>query len=163
MLLRFACEVVHPVIRKDPAEEAALVNAFNGHLAADGRELVEDQVIDGRPIYVPQKKVHALAMPLHRMKAVAATLDSATLYEDLRRLERIGDAEPGEAIALAKEIVEGCCKLIPDDREVPYSPTSCRPVKSATTPVQRLGWAACRRRDGCWPTEAMTPIGSELP
>lgn len=124
VLLRFACEVVHPVVRKDASEQVALVNAFNGHLAADGWELVEDQVIDGRPIYVPQRKVHALGMPLHRMKAVAATLDSDTLYEDLRRLERIGDAEPGEAIALAKEIVEGCCKLILDDRKVPYSPTA---------------------------------------
>ncbi|MCG6113171.1 MAG: abortive infection family protein [Paracoccus sp.] len=124
VLLRFVCEVVHPVVRKDPSEQAALVNAFNGHLAADGWELVEDQVIDGRPIYVPQRKVHALGRPLHRMKAVAATLDSATLYEDLRRLERIRDAEPGEAIALAKEIVEGCCKLILDDRKVPYSATA---------------------------------------
>ncbi len=25
------------------------------------------------------------------------------------------------------------------------------------------GWAACRRRGGCWPTEAMTPIGSDIP
>ncbi len=119
-LLRFICEVVHPVVRRDAEEQTALVTAFNGHLAADGWELVEDQVIDGRPIYVPQRKVHALGMPLHRMKAVAATLNSDTLYEDLRRLERIGDTEPGEAIALAKEIVEGCCKLILDDRKVEY-------------------------------------------
>lgn len=34
---------------------------------------------------------------------------------------RLGDTEPGEAIALAKELVESCCKLILDDRRVEYS------------------------------------------
>lgn len=120
-LLKFICEVVHPVVRTDADEQFALVQAFNGHLAGDGWELVEDTVLAGRPVFEAQRKVHALGMPLQRIKAVAATLNSETLYEDLRRLERIGDSEPGEAIALAKEIVESCCKLILDDRKVEYS------------------------------------------
>ncbi|WP_165455669.1 abortive infection family protein [Paracoccus subflavus] len=120
-LLKFICEVVHPIVRTDADEQATLVQAFNGHLAADGWELVEDTVLAGRPVFEAQRKVHALGMPLQRIKAVAATLNSETLYEDLRRLERIGDSEPGEAIALAKEIVESCCKLILDDRKVEYS------------------------------------------
>lgn len=120
-LLKFICEVVHPIVRADADEQAALVQAFNGHLAGDGWELVEDTVLAGRPVFEAQRKVHALGMPLQRIKAVAATLNSDTLYEDLRRLERIGDSEPGEAIALAKEIVESCCKLILDDRKVEYS------------------------------------------
>lgn len=120
-LLKFICEVVHPIVRTDAEEQAALVQAFNGHLTGDGWELVEDTVLAGRPVFEAQRKVHALGMPLQRIKAVAATLNSETLYEDLRRLERIGDSEPGEAIALAKEIVESCCKLILDDRKVEYS------------------------------------------
>lgn len=120
-LLKFICEVVHPIVRTDADEQAALVQAFNGHLAAEGWELVEDTVLAGRAVFEAQRKVHALGMPLQRIKAVAATLNSETLYEDLRRLERIGDSEPGEAIALAKEIVESCCKLILDDRKVEYS------------------------------------------
>ncbi|WP_238370408.1 abortive infection family protein [Heliomarina baculiformis] len=118
--LKFICEILHPIVRKDDAEQDALARAFNGHLRADGWELVEDAIIDGRPAYVPQRKVHALGGSVQRIKAVAATLNSDTLYEDLRRLERIGDSEPGEAIALAKEIVESCCKLILDDRKVAY-------------------------------------------
>ncbi|MBN7787555.1 abortive infection family protein [Ponticoccus gilvus] len=118
--LKFICEVLHPIVRKDDAEQDALARAFNGHLRTDGWELVEDAIIDGRPAYVPQRKVHALGASVQRIKAVAATLNSDTLYEDLRRLERIGDSEPGEAIALAKEIVESCCKLILDDRKVAY-------------------------------------------
>lgn len=121
IFLKFICEILHPIVRKDDAEQDALARAFNGHLRADGWELVEDAIIDGRPAYVPQRKVHALGRSVQRIKAVAATLNSDTLYEDLRRLERIGDREPGEAIALAKEIVESCCKLILDDRKVTYS------------------------------------------
>ena len=120
IFLKFICEVLHPIVRKDDTEQDALAKAFNGHLRADGWELVEDAIIDGRPAYVPQRKVHALGGSVQRIKAVAATLNSDTLYEDLRRLERIGDSEPGEAIALAKEIVESCCKLILDDRKVEY-------------------------------------------
>lgn len=122
VFLNFICEILHPVVRTDPSEQASLARAFNGHLRRDGWELVEDVIINGRPVYAPQRKVHALGRSLQRIKAVTATLDSDTLYEDLRRLERIGDSEPGEAIALAKEIVESCCKLILDDRKVEYSP-----------------------------------------
>lgn len=121
IFLKFICEVLHPIVRKEDAEQEALARAFNGHLRADGWELVEDAIINGRPAYVPQRKVHALGRSVQRIKAVAATLNSDTLYEDLRRLERIGDSEPGEAIGLAKEIVESCCKLILDDRKVMYS------------------------------------------
>ncbi len=118
--LKFIAEVLHPIVRTDAAEQAQLAAAFNGHLRRDGWELVEDVIIDGRPTYVPERKVHGLGTAVQRIKAVAASLDSDTLYEDLRRLERIGDTEPGEAIALAKEIVESCCKLILDDRKVGY-------------------------------------------
>lgn len=124
VFLNFICEVNHPVVRKDAAEQAALAKAFNGHLRRDGWELVEDVLIDGRPVFVAQRKVHALGLPLQRIRAVAATLNADSLYEDLRRLERIDDGEPGEAIALAKEIVESCCKLILDDRKVVYPPNS---------------------------------------
>jgi len=121
IFLKFICEVLHPIVRKDDGEQTALARAFNGHLRTDGWELVEDLLINGRPVFVPQRKVHALGGSVQRIKAVAATLNSDTLYEDLRRLERIGDSEPAEAIALAKEIVESCCKLILDDRKVPYT------------------------------------------
>ena len=119
-LLKFVSEVLNPIVRKDASEQNQLAKAFNGHLKRDGWELVEDVIVDGRPTYVPERKVHGLGNTTQRIKAVAASLDSGNLYEDLRRLERIGDTEPGEAIALAKEIVESCCKLILDDRGILY-------------------------------------------
>ena len=118
--LAFVVEVLNPIARKDIVEQGQLAAAFNGHLKRDGWELVEDIIVDGRPTYVPERIVRGLGNATQRIKAVAASLDSDHLYEDLRRLERIGDAEPGEAIGLAKEIVESCCKLILDDRIVEY-------------------------------------------
>ena len=58
-LLKFICEVVHPIVRTDAEEQAALVQAFNGHLTGDGWELVEDTVLAGRPVFEAQRKVHA--------------------------------------------------------------------------------------------------------
>lgn len=119
--LKFIVEVLNPVVRKDALEQVQLATAFNGHLKRDGWELVEDVIVDGRPRFEPQRTVQHLGNSARRIKAVAASLDSSNLYEDLRRLERVGDTEPGEAIALAKEIVESCCKLILDDRGVSYN------------------------------------------
>lgn len=118
--LEFAAEVLHPIVRAEASEQTELATAFNGHLRRAGWELVEDIVIHGRPKYVPERRTHALGNATQRIKAVAASLSSEHLYEDLRRLERVGDSEPGEAIGLAKEIVESCCKLILDDRGISY-------------------------------------------
>ena len=119
--LKFVAEVLNPIVRKDASEQSQLAAAFNGHLRRDGWELVEDVIVDGRPTYVLERRVRGLGNTTQRIKAVAASLDSDNLYDNLRRLERVGDGEPGETIALAKEIVEGCCKLILDDRAVSYS------------------------------------------
>lgn len=94
IFLTFICDVLHPMVRKDDAEQNALARSFNGHLRADRWELVEDAFIDGRSAYVPQHKVHALASSVQRIKAVAATLNSDTLYGDLRCLERLATASP---------------------------------------------------------------------
>ena len=118
--LKFISEVLNPAVRRDVSEQAQLAATFNGHLKRDGWELVEDVIVDGRPKFEPERRARHLGISSRRIKAVAASLQSSNLYEDLRRLERVGDREPGEAIALAKEIVESCCKLILDDRGIAY-------------------------------------------
>jgi AbiJ N-terminal domain 3 len=40
-LLRFFCEMMHPVVRQDAKEVATLLDLFNRHLSADGWELYE--------------------------------------------------------------------------------------------------------------------------
>ena len=119
--LQFIAEVLHPIVRTDRSEQKELATAFNGHLKRAGWELVEDVIVHARPTYIPERRTHTLGNATQRIKAVAASLSSENLYADLRRLEQIGDSEPGEAIGLAKEIVESCCKLILDDRGISYA------------------------------------------
>ncbi|MER8199481.1 hypothetical protein ABTY00_36855 [Streptomyces microflavus] len=50
-LLRFLAEMLHPVVRRDPAEVQRLVKQFNDILAADGFELYPAEYISGLPVY----------------------------------------------------------------------------------------------------------------
>jgi hypothetical protein len=119
--LEFVCQVLHPVVRRDVSEQQRLVQAFNGHLAQDGWELVEDRVIDGRPTYVPEQRIHGIGTSIKRVQAVAAGMGADVLYQDLERLHRIGDTDPGAAIGIAKDLVESCCKYVLTERSVEFS------------------------------------------
>ncbi len=50
-LLRFLVEMLHPVVRTDPAEVERLHAFFNETLAHDGYELIEANTISGAPIF----------------------------------------------------------------------------------------------------------------
>ncbi|WP_156917582.1 hypothetical protein [Salinarimonas rosea] len=114
--LEFVCQVVHPLVRTDPEEQDILVRAINAHLNRDGWELVEDVVIDGRPNFVAERKVHGIGIAIQRVKAVSTSIGAKTIYQELERLQRIGDADPGAAIGIAKDLVESCCKIVLNDR-----------------------------------------------
>ena len=53
--LRFLVETIHPVVRPDPTEAHALVQAYNQELAADGWELTEVKQISERPVFGARK------------------------------------------------------------------------------------------------------------
>lgn len=53
--LRFLCETVHPVVRRDPEQARELVTAYNRELAADGWSLVEVKQLSGKPFFAPQR------------------------------------------------------------------------------------------------------------
>ena len=49
--LKFLCQIVHPVIRKDDKEISLILDIVNGYLAADGWKLIEESRISGKPIF----------------------------------------------------------------------------------------------------------------
>ncbi|GAA3318862.1 AbiJ-related protein [Arthrobacter ramosus] len=51
MLLRFLAEMLHPAVRTNPEEVAALVGGLNEALRPDGYELYEKSTVSGRPLY----------------------------------------------------------------------------------------------------------------
>lgn len=54
--LSFLCRMVHPVVRPDDDEVQRLVELVNGHLAADGWELVATSEVSRRPVFSPQRR-----------------------------------------------------------------------------------------------------------
>jgi len=55
VFLKFLCEILHPVVRKNEEEVAALLKIFNAHLAPDGWQLVPGSLISTRPAYVARR------------------------------------------------------------------------------------------------------------
>lgn len=64
VLLRFLCEMVHPVVRREPTEASGLVAIFNEHLPADGWVIVPGKPTSGRPTYdAHRRSTCAVALP----------------------------------------------------------------------------------------------------
>jgi hypothetical protein len=88
--LRFLCETVHPVVRRDTAEAIELANIYNEALRADGWEIIEIRRISGRPVFAPRRfgeRFAAFAEPTGWQKVdrqtqeVRSRLDEATTEE----------------------------------------------------------------------------------
>ena len=50
--LSFLCEMIHPVVRSDTTEVAALLELFNRRLIHDGWKIIEKEKISGHPVFV---------------------------------------------------------------------------------------------------------------
>ena len=110
--LKFLCETIHPVVRPDRSEAMALVKQYNEQLRHDGWELVETELIAGRPRYGSRRLQSSGARTTTRARTVADALDAAWMQKEIRRLETAVDTDPSLAIGTAKDLVESCCKTI---------------------------------------------------
>ena len=53
--VKFLCETLHPVVRRDPEEVASLLKTYNEFLSVDGWILVEAKKISGFPVYSAER------------------------------------------------------------------------------------------------------------
>lgn len=53
--LKFLCETLHPVVRREPEEVQVLLDKFNEFLRVDGWIIVEANQISGRPVFNAQR------------------------------------------------------------------------------------------------------------
>jgi hypothetical protein len=120
-LLRFLCEMVHPVVRPDAAEAQRLVGLFNEKLAGDGWALVVTEQISGRPIFEGRRRTGAKnpATAL-RLPEYQRLVDPQVFEDHLRRIDAGLSSDPAAAIASSKELVESVCKVILDDYDIEY-------------------------------------------
>ncbi len=116
VLLRFLCEMIHPVVRPDEKEVTKLLKVFNDNLSVDGWRIVEIARISDKPVFAGQPMVKGAVVPISGAKDVAAKLDSNYISQQITRMEAAISNDPELAIGTAKEFVETICKTILAER-----------------------------------------------
>ena len=111
-LLRFLCEMVHPIVRDAGPDVDGLIATINRHLAADGFEIAPRSFVSGKAIYAGRKSIGAPAVVTARAKGLVDSLASDQVSAQITRMETSIEADPALAIGSAKEFVESLCKGI---------------------------------------------------
>lgn len=134
VFLRFLCEMLHPVVRRDPEEVERLRQTFNQYLKKDGYEIVERTKISGRPVFAARLQVPSATKALESVKETFISADSNYVLQQITRMEAAIDEDPALAIGTSKELVETCCKTILAEREIEIegSPDLPQLVKQTT-------------------------------
>lgn len=109
--LRFLCEMVHPLVRRDSAEVEHVVELLNGYLAADGWEIAECARVSGKPIFTATRRL-GCQLAVEAARTVAKVISAEYVAQQITRMEAALDGDPGLAIGTAKEFVETVCKTI---------------------------------------------------
>lgn len=134
VFLRFLCEMLHPVVRRDSEEVERLRQTFNHYLEKDGYEIVERAKISSKPVFAARLQVLSATKVLESVKETFISADASYVLQQITRMEAAIDEDPTLAIGTAKELVETCCKTILAEREIEIegSPNLPQLVKQTT-------------------------------
>jgi hypothetical protein len=120
LLLRFLCEMIHPVVRSD-SESQSIFQILNQYLHNDGFEIVEKMRLSGKPVY-SARYIGITATPgIRAVKEVLGGTDPGYITQQITRMETAVNTDPGLAIGTAKELIETCCRTILKERGVKCS------------------------------------------
>ena len=120
LLLRFLCEMIHPVVRSD-SESQSIFQILNQYLHNDGFEIVEKMQLSGKPVY-SARYIGITATPgIRAVKEVLGGTDPGYITQQITRMETAVNTDPGLAIGTAKELIETCCRTILKERGVKCS------------------------------------------
>jgi hypothetical protein len=111
ILLKFLCEIIHPVIRGDKQEADQILQLLNLFLSMDGYEIVERSKISGYPVYAARKKVENLPLGTNLIKT-QRVIDTEYISQQITLIEDSISNNPDLAIGTSKELIETCCKTI---------------------------------------------------
>lgn len=121
LLLRFLCEMMHPVVRPDTTEAASLCQLLNQYLRNDGFEIVEKMRLSGKPVYSAHYIGITPTPGIGAAKEVLGGTDPGYITQQITRMETAVNTDPGLAIGTAKELIETCCRTILKERGVKCS------------------------------------------
>lgn len=157
--LQFLCEIVHPVVRRNPDESETLVRFFNECLRTDRVALATAAM---QPTLArPARRIYA-ATPLHGTsrnlptKRFEQLLDGAVLDEHLARIDANIDRDPALSIGSSKELLESLFKQViercgrtyssGDDLNALYKQTcELMQLNAESVPSSRRGSEAAQR------------------
>ncbi|MEO2090489.1 MAG: abortive infection family protein, partial [Gemmataceae bacterium] len=120
--LRFLCEMLHPVVRKDAEEVSMLSESLNEFLRQDGVELVETGRISGRPVFSARRLSVGNATVITAVKSVTNLMNAEYVRQQTDRLLLALDEDAELAIGTAKEFVETVCKTILEEKGLAVDP-----------------------------------------
>jgi len=74
--------------------------------------------LSGRPIFSARESVVLSSPSVEAIREEVRTLDSAYVLQQITRMETSVSEDPALAIGTAKELIETCCKMILEERQV---------------------------------------------
>ena len=99
--LKFLCEMIHPVVRSDEEEVAALLGMFNRRLIHDGWKIIEKERISGKPVFI------AVSTDANVPVQKAERIGSAFALSQLQKCDdKIAKGDFDGAISAARSLLE---------------------------------------------------------
>lgn len=119
--LRFLCETLHPVVRRDAEEVERLRQGYNLLLQNDGFEIVPITKMAGRAIFAARQVGIRAESSINTLKEKFKGSDTNYVLGQITRMESAVENDPGLAIGTAKELVETVCRTILEERGIDVS------------------------------------------
>jgi hypothetical protein len=115
--LQILAEMVHPIVRPDPAEREAFLELFNRHLAPEGWEIVEVTRVGAHPVYGARRLNQIPAAAIAEAKDLAQSLGDY-VGKQVTRMEAALTGDLELAIGTAKDFIETVCRTILKERAI---------------------------------------------
>lgn len=122
ILLRFLCEMFHPIVRLEHQSWELFVEVFNLLLKHDGYELYEESHISGRGVYGWRDISTKNLVVEKQSKSLSLKFNSEYLTSQIESMNNTIESNPHDAIGKAKELYESCCKTILIENNVSINP-----------------------------------------
>jgi len=116
LFLRFLCEMIHPIVRKDPSDVTKLLQIFNDNLKEDSFEIVEKTRISDKPVFAGRQRITGQESIQRKNKQLKEKFNAEYISQQINLMESAIENAPHVAIGTAKELIETCCKSILNER-----------------------------------------------
>lgn len=123
-LLRFLCEMIHPVVRTNAKERENLLNLFNQELNQEGYEIIVTKSSFGNLHYEPKGLLTEIIDSLNQLRDDKEYLNSENVQRQVVRMMTNIETDPELAIGTSKEFLETSLKTILAKLGVEYQSNS---------------------------------------